>query len=98
MIVMHVDIKIKPEMEQEFLVDTVELIRGSKAEPGNLVYDLVKVVGQTCAYKFVEVWTDQEALDFHCEQKHFLNYLATSEEKGFQSEEPSIVFYKADYL
>ena len=98
MIVMHVDIKIKPEMEQIFIEDTVALIKGSKAEPGNIAYDLVKVVGEEASYKFIEVWMDQEALDSHREQTHFLNYKAASQEKEFQSEDVKIVFYKADYL
>jgi len=98
MIVMHVDLKIKPEMEQVFIEDTVELIKGSKAEPGNIAYDLVKVIGEECAYKFIEVWADQEALDFHRTQPHFTDYKTASATKSYQSEDLNVTFYKAEHL
>ena len=74
MIIMHVELKIKPEMVSLFLDVTNDLIKESKKEKGNVAYDLVKVIGSENEYKFIEIWKDEESLEFHKQTSHFIAY------------------------
>jgi quinol monooxygenase YgiN len=63
--------KVRPDKVAEFehlfnlLTATVRA-----QEPGNVIYQLVKVRGQSCSYKAIELYRDQAASDLHVQSAY----------------------------
>ena len=71
MIMIHANLQVKPDQEQAFLEETKALIQASRAEAGNIRYDLLKSTEQAGHFTMVEVWEDAEAVAAHNTSEHF---------------------------
>ncbi|ATI65380.1 putative quinol monooxygenase [Edwardsiella tarda] len=57
------------------------LVEPSRAERGNVRYDLHQVQGQADTLLFFEIWQSQQALNQHEGSPHFASFLAAIEGK-----------------
>lgn len=71
MIIIHANLQVKPDQEQAFLEEVKTLLSASRAEKGNISYDLMKSTEQDCHYTMVEIWADLEATATHNTSEHF---------------------------
>ena len=71
MILVYAVCKIKPGMDEEFKKAVSTMITMTRAEAGNMTYDLGKE--EENKYVFVERWLNERALDEHMKAKHFLD-------------------------
>ncbi|GHU35643.1 hypothetical protein FACS1894105_04710 [Clostridia bacterium] len=62
---------LKPGKTVDFKAAAKELIEKSRAEAGNISYDLYEDVSNPDVLTFIEHWKDQAAIDFHSSQSHF---------------------------
>ncbi|WP_409368111.1 putative quinol monooxygenase [Lysinibacillus sp. 38-6] len=71
MIIIHAHLQVKPEQEQAFLQEAKTLLAATRAEEGNISYNLMKSTEQDCHYTMVEIWQDVEATAIHNTSEHF---------------------------
>lgn len=71
MIIIHANLQIKPDQEQAFLEEAKTLLAASRAEEGNVSYDLMKSTEQENQFTMIEVWKDIEATTIHNTSEHF---------------------------
>ncbi|HSJ39342.1 MAG TPA: putative quinol monooxygenase [Planococcus sp. (in: firmicutes)] len=71
MMIIHANLQVKPDQEQAFLEEAKALIQASRAEAGNIRYDLMKSTEQAGHFTMVEVWGDAEAVAAHNTSEHF---------------------------
>ncbi|MCR8656458.1 antibiotic biosynthesis monooxygenase family protein [Paenibacillus endoradicis] len=71
MIIIHANLQIKPEQEQAFLDEVKTLLVASRAEEGNISYELLKTTEQEHRYTMVELWKDIQATTSHNMSEHF---------------------------
>ncbi|MBT2571305.1 putative quinol monooxygenase [Planococcus sp. ISL-110] len=71
MMIIHANLQVKPDQEQAFLEEAKKLIQASRAEAGNIRYDLMKSTEQAGHFTMVEVWKDAEAIAAHNTSEHF---------------------------
>lgn len=83
MIITHVIVSIKPQLEQECLRAMHTLAKESRLEIGNVSYDFYKSLEEACTYILVEVWKDQEAVEAHNLSEHFKSFMAESVAKRY---------------
>ncbi len=76
MIIIHAGFQVKTDVEQEFLKEIKPLIEASRAEQGNVSYDLLKDTEKAGAYTMVELWKDMEAVQIHNNAEHFTAFMA----------------------
>ena len=62
---------LKPKCAEEFKEVVKPLIEGSRAESGNIFYDLFEDVSDPNILTFIERWEDEEAIELHNNSKHF---------------------------
>ncbi|QEY24199.1 putative quinol monooxygenase [Neisseria animalis] len=68
-------ITVKPEYTAELAVQFKELVRASRAEEGNISYDLHQEIGNPNRFVFFENWASQVAVDSHNASAHFQNFV-----------------------
>jgi len=71
MIIIHAHLQVKPDQEQAFLQEAKTLLVATRAEEGNISYDLMKSTEQDGHYTMVEIWKDVEATAIHNTSEHF---------------------------
>ena len=64
-------IAVKPEHRAELAAVFSELVAASRAEAGNLRYDLHQDIADENRFVFFENWRDQAAVDSHNASEHF---------------------------
>lgn len=74
MMIIHAHLQVKPDQEQAFLEESKVLVQESRAETGNISYDLMKSTAQDGHYTMVEVWKDGEAIAAHNSSGHFTSF------------------------
>jgi autoinducer 2-degrading protein len=79
MFVLSVSIHVKPEHVEGFIAATLENARGSRSEPGNLRYDMLRDTDDPNHFLLYEVYRDAEALAAHRETPHYQKWAATVE-------------------
>jgi autoinducer 2-degrading protein len=77
--ILSVSIYVKPEHVEEFTAAMLENARGSRAEPGNLRYDLMRDDDDPTHFLLYEVYRDAEALEAHRATPHFQKWAAAVE-------------------
>lgn len=70
MVFVYAICRIKPGMDAEFKQAVSNMITMTRAEEGNMTYDLGKEKENT--YVFVERWLNEKALEEHLKTRHFL--------------------------
>lgn len=71
MIIIHAGMQLQPGKDEAFLKEILPLVEASRAESGNVSYDLYKHAEKDNAYTMVEVWKDQQAVASHNSSAHF---------------------------
>lgn len=82
--------KGQEENLRKLLTDMLEPTRN---ESGNIRYSLFQETEDNTKFLFQEQFSDQQALDKHCQAPHFVSLLKNLE--GVLAEEPNITFYNA---
>lgn len=80
MIIIHARFQVVPAKEKAFLDEIRPLIAESRAESGNIAYDLMKDTEQDHVYTMVEVWKDAEAVGHHNTSGHFTGFVSKAPE------------------
>ncbi|WP_226673890.1 putative quinol monooxygenase [Rossellomorea aquimaris] len=80
MIIIHAEFKINPIQEQAFLEEIRPLVAASRAEAGNISYDLMKDTEREHVYTMVEVWKDSSAVESHNASEHFTSFVGRAPE------------------
>lgn len=76
MIIIHAHLQVKPDQEQAFLEEMKTLLLPlSRAEEGNISYDLMKNTEKEHHYTMVELWKDAEATASHNTSAHFTAFV-----------------------
>lgn len=79
------------EKREVFLSLVKPLIEQSRKEEGCLSYSLFEDTKTANVFTFIEDWRDQEAIDFHRNTLHFIEYVPQI--KSFASRESIINIY-----
>ncbi|MBE3102675.1 MAG: antibiotic biosynthesis monooxygenase [Bacilli bacterium] len=78
MIITHAGFHVNAEKELLFLEEIRTLITGSRAESGNISYNLMKDTEKEFVYTMVEVWADAAAVDSHNKSDHFTAFVGNA--------------------
>ncbi|MCP3764870.1 antibiotic biosynthesis monooxygenase [Domibacillus sp. A3M-37] len=81
MIIIHAVFNIHPTKHNAFLEEIQPLIAASRAESGNVSYDLHKDTEKENVFIMVEVWQDAQAVASHNSSEHFTLFVGKA--KGF---------------
>ena len=71
---------IREGKQEDFLKAVQPLIEASRAERGNVFYDLYEDVADSRAFCFIERWADEEAVAAHNASPHFRAWTAAKAE------------------
>ncbi|MGM0851279.1 MAG: putative quinol monooxygenase [Bacillota bacterium] len=80
MIIIHAEFHINPIKEQAFLEEIRPLVAASRAEEGNISYDLMKDTERDSVYTMVEVWRDAAAVENHNASEDFSSFVGRAPE------------------
>jgi quinol monooxygenase YgiN len=80
MIIIHAEFQINPIKDQAFLEEIRPLVALSRAEEGNISYDLMKDTERESVYTMVEVWKDSAAVEHHNTSEHFTSFVGRAPE------------------
>jgi autoinducer 2-degrading protein len=72
MLVYAVTVRVKPEHIGEFIAATVENARGTRAEPGNLRFDVAQCGDEPGRFLLYEVYLDEASVEAHRASPHYL--------------------------
>lgn len=75
MLIIHAHLHVHPNQEDVFHEAARTLISLSRAEEGNLGYQLLKSTEAPNRYTMVELWRDQEAVAKHNESSHLQAFI-----------------------
>jgi quinol monooxygenase YgiN len=93
MIIIHAGFQVQTDKEEDFLAEIRPLIEASRAEEGNISYDLVKDTEKAGAYTMVELWKDMDAVKFHNQTEHFTSFTAKAPQ--YFAAPPQVKVYEA---
>ena len=79
MTVLVVSIDVRPEHTDAFVAATLANARGSRTEPGNLRFDVLRSSDDPSHFTLYEVYRDAEALAAHRETPHYKQWAAAVE-------------------
>lgn len=74
-----VNIDVKPEFIDQFIAVTLENARGTRTEPGNLRFDVLRGTEDPNFFQLYEVYRDKDALAAHRETPHYQKFAASVE-------------------
>jgi len=74
LLIVHVDIAVKPEEVPEFLAATEVNAAASRAEPGILRFDVLSDRDDPAHVVLVEIYRDQAAVDAHKQTAHYAEW------------------------
>lgn len=75
MIIIHAHLQVKPDQEQAFLDEMKTLLPLSRAEEGNISYELMRNTEKEHHYTMVELWKDAQATASHNTSAHFTAFV-----------------------
>ena len=79
MLVLCVDIRVKPEHREAFVEATRQNHLGTRTEPGNLRFDVLVSQEDPLRFMLYEVYRDPAALEAHQSQPHYLRWKQAAE-------------------
>ena len=68
-------VTVKPEYTEALAAQFKDLVKASRAEEGNISYDLHQEIGKPERFVFVENWKSQAAIDAHNASEHFQGFV-----------------------
>ncbi|MDR0817909.1 MAG: antibiotic biosynthesis monooxygenase [Clostridiales Family XIII bacterium] len=71
MIVIVAKNTLKPGKAEEFKAAAAPLIEGTRAEAGNISYELYADIADPNVFTFIEKWQDEAAIESHFAAPHF---------------------------
>jgi autoinducer 2-degrading protein len=71
MLVVHIDVRVKPESIDAFKQATIENARNSVREPGIARFDVVQQMDDPARFVFVEAYRTPDAAAAHKETAHY---------------------------
>jgi quinol monooxygenase YgiN len=74
MLIVHVDVHVKPESVEEFRQATVENAKSSVKEPGIARFDFVQQQDDGTRFVLIEVYRSAEAAASHKETSHYAKW------------------------
>lgn len=74
-------VTVKSEHAETLAEQFKELVKASRAEEGNISYDLHREIGNPNRFVFVENWKSQAAINAHNASSHFQGFLAAIDGK-----------------
>ena len=77
--ILVVSIDVKPEHVDDFLAATLANARGSRTEPGNLRYDVLRSVNDPNHFTLYEVYRDDAAVAAHRQTPHYTQWAGAVE-------------------
>ena len=92
MVIMIVDIHIKPECVEAFIEATKANARGSVQEPGVARFDVVQDTADPAHFQLIEVYRSEDALPAHKQTAHFSTWAETT--KDMFAEPRTRVFFR----
>jgi len=72
MLIVHVHVRVKPELIAAFRAASIENARNSVLEPGVARFDVIQQVDDPARFVLVEVYRTPEAPALHKETAHYL--------------------------
>jgi quinol monooxygenase YgiN len=79
MLIVHVHIRVKPEMIEPFKQATIENARNSLQEPGVSRFDVLQQTHDPSRFVLVEVYRSEEATVAHKETAHYAAWREAAE-------------------
>jgi quinol monooxygenase YgiN len=79
MLVVHIQVKVKPESVEAFRQATIENARASVQEPGIARFDVVQQQDDTTRFVLVEAYRTPEAVTAHRATTHYAKWRDTVE-------------------
>ncbi len=76
MVILKVDIHIRPECVHQFIEATIENARNSALEPGVARFDFVQLIEDPTRFLLWEVYRDEASVAAHKETAHFKTWAA----------------------
>ena len=92
MYIMHVFIKVKPDMIEEFKAVTLENAHNSLKEAGVLRFDVVQETEDPARFALLEVYRTQQDTVLHKETAHFKRWKELAE--PMMAEPRTRIFYQ----
>ncbi len=71
MYIVHVHIRVKPELLEEFKAASIDNARNSLMEPGIARFDVLQQVDDPCHFELIEVYRTPEDPARHKESTHY---------------------------
>ncbi|KON85496.1 monooxygenase [Sporosarcina globispora] len=94
MFIIHAGFQVKTDKENDFLTEIRPLIQASRAEEGNISYDLLKDTEKEGSYTMVELWEDMDAVKLHNQTVHFTSFTAKAPQ--YFSAPPQVNVFKSE--
>jgi len=79
MFIVHVHVRVKPELVEAFREATIENARNSVREPGVLRFDFLQQVDDPARFLLIEIYRDEGAPARHRETAHYLKWREIAE-------------------
>lgn len=77
MFIVHVTCHVKPDAIDDFITASGANHRGSRQEPGNLRWDLLRDTQDSCIFYLHEVYDDEAAFKAHQQTEHYFTWRDT---------------------
>ena len=74
MLIVHVDVQVKPEYVEAFRLATIENARASIQEPGVARFDVVQQTDDATRFVLIEIYRTPEASAQHKETAHYTKW------------------------
>jgi len=74
MYVVCVKISVLPDRVQEFMEATLDNARGTRGEPGNVRFDVLRAVDDPARFFLYEVYADEGDFKAHQQTEHYLRW------------------------
>lgn len=68
---MHIEIKVKPECVEAFVDVSIQHAEATRAEPGNLRFDVTQSLTDPTVFFVLEAYVDGAAKSTHFRSQHF---------------------------
>lgn len=82
---------VPAENTDAFIAMANDLVDATRAETGNVSYELVRGAEDSTNFTFIEKWADQAAIDAHNASTHFTTLIPKMVE--LSSEAPAIILF-----
>ncbi|MBG0511620.1 antibiotic biosynthesis monooxygenase [Agrobacterium sp. MOPV5] len=74
-----VNFEVKPGAEAEFEQVFRRSVTNSRLEPGNITFNVHKILGSERSYVLYEIWRNEDAVKFHFAQSYTIELFAMFE-------------------